>query len=476
MQPQFALLFAAALAVRLCLVVYGDWHDAHSQVKYTDVDYHVFTDAAQIVAHDGGSPYDRHTYRYTPLLAWMLVPNVLVHPAFGKMVFVVADLLAGWLIAAILALPQSPAAAVKASGRSTTTAATPRSPNSNDATGIPRRSLRKRTVKDGLGDDTSTKIDQFDNSGNLRSSKAETPAPTATQSSRIHYHWFLVGLYLLNPLPIAVSTRGNAEALLSVLVLACLYCASRKWHSTAAVLLGFAAHMKIFPIMYSLPLWLNVDGDSDTTFTTQAGYLDRIIQSVRRFFSLKRLWFGAIAAGTFLALGLWMWTIYGWPFLHETFLYHITRKDHRHNFSPYFYMLYLTNGESDVFARVVGLAAFLPQALLVGIVGVVFHRDLGFCCFLQTFLFVAFNKVCTSQYFVWYVCLLPLAVRSTNLTWKQGAGLFALWMAVQGLWLAPAYLLEFQSQNTFLWIWLAGLVMLAGNIAIARAFILARVV
>lgn len=95
-------LFSIAAVLRLVLLVYGIWQDAHSALKYTDIDYLVFTDAARSVAQ-GQSPYDRATYRYTPLLAWMLLPTAAPGLfSFGKVVFALADLLAGWLVWAVL--------------------------------------------------------------------------------------------------------------------------------------------------------------------------------------------------------------------------------------------------------------------------------------------------------------------------------------------------------------------------------------
>uniref|UniRef100_A0A914RTF6 GPI alpha-1,4-mannosyltransferase I, catalytic subunit n=1 Tax=Parascaris equorum TaxID=6256 RepID=A0A914RTF6_PAREQ len=64
------------------------------EVNFTDVDYRVFTDAAAYVRR-GRSPYERATYRYTPLLAWLLVPNT-VWPEFGKMIFCVLDIAVGY--------------------------------------------------------------------------------------------------------------------------------------------------------------------------------------------------------------------------------------------------------------------------------------------------------------------------------------------------------------------------------------------
>jgi phosphatidylinositol glycan class M len=76
----------AAAAVRAAMLALGEWQDAHLEVRYTDVDYLVFSDAAASVAA-GGSPFARATYRYSPLLAYLLVPNSLLHPTWGKLLF-----------------------------------------------------------------------------------------------------------------------------------------------------------------------------------------------------------------------------------------------------------------------------------------------------------------------------------------------------------------------------------------------------
>lgn len=96
-----ALLLAVVL--RAAFYAWGAYQDANVEPRYTDIDYFVFTDAARFV-YNGGSPYERETYRYTPLLAWMLLPTANWFFAFGKVLFCAGDLLAGYLLIKTLQL------------------------------------------------------------------------------------------------------------------------------------------------------------------------------------------------------------------------------------------------------------------------------------------------------------------------------------------------------------------------------------
>ena len=105
-----------------------------------------------------------------------------------------------------------------------------------------------------------------------------------------------------------------------------------------------------------------------------------------------------------LIINLYRW---GQPFVQNTYLYHLTRLDHRHNFSPYFYPIYLTIfGTSDTIASSIvltslrhPLASFLPQCSFVFVAGFALTpwTNLPMSVFVQTAAFVIFNKVCTSQ-------------------------------------------------------------------------------
>ena len=62
--PSTPTLLASAVALRLALIVWGLWQDAHLEVPYTDVDYQVFSDAAEAV-HRGAHSWQCSTVSVT---------------------------------------------------------------------------------------------------------------------------------------------------------------------------------------------------------------------------------------------------------------------------------------------------------------------------------------------------------------------------------------------------------------------------
>ena len=260
-------------------------------------------------------------------------------------------------------------------------------------------------------------------------------------------------LWLFNPVAAAVSTRGNAEPLIMCTVLGMLRAAQRGSWGWAGLLLGLAAHLKIFPALYAVPMLLAAGPELLRTGAGWRGWLRRLASPGR----LRLV--GCAAAGFALPTAGAYW-LYGDEYVQEAWVHHLARRDHRHNFSPHFYLLYLARGRAAA-----GLLCFVPQLALVVHVAVTQHRSLAFCCFLQTLLFVALNKVCTSQYFVWWLALLaPAMPHLAALRRTTAVRLAVQWAAAQGLWLLAAYRLEFHGDPAaFTALFIAGLLLLGAS-------------
>ena len=314
-------------ALRLVLLIYGGWQDANSAVKYTDIDYFVFTDAARYVSK-GQSPYARDTYRYTPLLAWILLPTAwegatlwfTLNFIFGKVLFALADVAAAWLVLQLL-----------------------------------------------------IQCYRFPTERALR---------------------YVAAAWLWNPMVANISTRGSAEGLLGVLVSALLWATLTRKPILAGFILGLAVHFKIYPFIYgaSILWWWDAERDGAAPVVKSD-----LFSLAFGFITPSRVKLILSALGTFIGLNLIMYLHYGMPFLHHTYFHHLTRIDHRHNFSPYSTLLYLaaagdTEGHFETLA-------FLPQLILavVAIPLVLAKKSLATAMLAQTFAFVTFNKVCTSQ-------------------------------------------------------------------------------
>jgi phosphatidylinositol glycan class M len=418
---------AAALAIRLSFIALGVLLDSYAVgPRYTDVDYRVFSDAAEYVAA-GQSPYERSTYRYPPIIAFFLVPNVWF-PSFGKIVFSLADI------------------------------------------GCCLELLFCRSF---LGEQVA-----------------------------IAMAW----LWVVNLPCINICTRGSADSLTNylVLLLTRLTVEATNVEGTKTLLVGamfgLLVYLRIYPIIYGPAILLHL--------------LTRINDENRGKSSHDATWrtfqctvkFVATATSVFYFLCSLSYYYYGEPYLQNALLYHLSREDHRHNFSVHYLGVYLSKGTHHTYGelimqylqhgctalvqRICGTATadhvfttisdssvlavlapklilFLPQLVLFAVIVRLYApRNLPVCLLLQTMVFVAYNKVITAQYFTWYLCLLPLAAPTLRHIPLHVAALTAVfWVAALAYWLYQAYQLEFIGQDRFVAVWQASLLFHWANIA-----------
>lgn len=449
--------FLSAL-IRMSLVGYGLFHDQVFTLKYTDIDYSVFTDGALFV-REGRSPFLRDGYRYTPFLAYFMTPNIVVTRVWGKIIFVIFDLLTGYLIYKVL-------------------------------------TRLKRLV-----------------------------SQNAAVSSTL--------LWLYNPLPLVVSTRGSSDSIETFLVLWVFYLLTKKNNFFAGVIFGLSIHVKMYPVIYAIGIFFLLrrhddheeeyvnypqEGRSRVASSSMSSTMDSTHSATFDFSRVSggdnclRLWnpltrerisfFTATAVSFTIMTGLaYYW--YGQKYLNEAWLYHFHRKDAQHNFSVYFYIYHM--GLSPVLESLLSRVAFIPQVLVIlfTVKKYMLSKEIQvystaeggsdfsevsdpscslseettfvkffFASFCQTFMFVHLNKVITSQYFLWYLCLFPLVFPFLHgIRGGRHLRILFLWLTGQGVWLFTAYLYEFQRIEAALpFVWAASLLFLVINLYIVKTY------
>ena len=504
-------------------------------VRYTDIDYDVFTDAAYHVANSR-SPYDRHTYRYTPFLASLLalpiehdnnnygergglLGMIFSVRYFGKILFCVADVICGYIIIV----------------------------------------LRKRRRR------CSTLSNNGDNN-----EQSTTNVETITRWKEYIVDYITPELkdalwWLYNPLPINICTRGSAESLvvllpvLATVAVADMYNQSSDTDSTrklrrsclpiisraclAGIIHGIGIHAKLYPVIYTISFMASFSRQQQQRqvlsrsingkgFTKQKTKGDDVVgwkyllsnhdeNSMgsrccnasksedgmgstfpwkhptqilmlglfwiqRLLFTMSSILFLLVSMGTVGALTYFAVHYYGQAALDEGLLYHFQRVDHRHNYSMYWYWIYLARGRAAAAISQLtdnvstttpstsgwGFIPLIPQVLILGFSSLgIAPYDLSFALFSQTFAFVAFNKVITAQYFTWYLCLLPLC--SDRVNWNSKRMFLSLGLLLVSIitWLLSAFTLEMLGWRSHRQVWLASLFFFVANVNLLRSIL-----
>ena len=407
-----------ALLLRVGLVLFNDLIlDKYFNRNITDIDYHVVSDGSRYVFSSPDGPYKRETYRYSPFLAYLMLPNIYLYYEFAKIVLCIIDVFIGKLIEILL---------------------------------------------------------------NIQEQKN-------LSESDIFKHKIISLLYLLNPMTVYICARGSSDCIITFLVILTIILIERDSYILGGIIFGLSIHLKIYPIIYFPSFYLyigykNLQKEDDTKDTKHT-FLMKIILNILNFltrmkrvfynlFNLKSIIFVLISIITFYVFFVVFYLLYGRIFVYETYLYHFVRKDHRHNYSLYFYMIYLSY--ASISSKIFSYIAFFPQFFLVLFSSLKLFPKINFCLVVQTVIFVTFNKVVTAQYFVWYMSLLPLIAKHNDLFIKKrwyGLILILVWVFLEILWAVYANVVEHKGINSFYEIWITCIAFFLTNCFILQQLI-----
>jgi len=131
----------------------------------------------------------------------------------------------------------------------------------------------------------------------------------------------------------------------------------------------------------------------------------------------------------------------------------------------WWYPIYLTYDSPNKF--LFGCALLLPQLFLLLLIAFLFSQhDLPLAVFLQTAVFVVFNKVFTGQYFAWYLSLLPLVLPNLSMPKRRVFTCIAAFVLGLGLWLFNAYMLEIQGRHFYCAVWVCSIIFFLVNVGL----------
>ena len=310
----------------------------------------------------GDSPYERDTFRYSPVLAFTCVLNVTSHPLVGKAFFVVGDLVSWVLI--------------------------------------------KKVLSQQGGGSRKTK--------SLSAAYLFNPY-TITMSTRGSCESFTAFLLMLIVCCLQCEDTFRAASCFAFATLFRLY----PIIYSVPLLLYIDKQGSIFvhEVDQKVPARTH-----DLTTAAVVGHQTSCASTgtslLKGMFSPRKVYFCTVAASLSIACVAYYQLWYGMDFFRETFVHHMKRVDIRHNFSMSFYSAYLATEGNSIFMAENFQSRYtclIPHITVILVIGIKYASDLPFCLFMQTFAFVTLNSVCTAQYFVWYLCLFPLCVPNINI-------------------------------------------------------------